>query len=217
MIAIWSTVLNLAPSVASATLNALFLLVTTVFLSSFLAVWLTVADIAAPKALRLFIRLYSWLAQTTPPLILLFLAFYGSTAFGWFISPMTAAVIAFVLFATAYYFEIFRASYNGVPQDQFEAAYALGIPPLSFAIKVIIPQVVRIAAAPFIGRTTVLFKETSLASAISVSEIMSTTSAFIYSGENPLLMVAVAGAIYAIINTFLITIEKRCTRRMAIA
>jgi His/Glu/Gln/Arg/opine family amino acid ABC transporter permease subunit len=217
MIDAGSMILGFIPALARATLAALLLLSITVVISTFLAIWLTVVDIVAPRSLCTFIRIYSWLAQTTPPLILLFLAFYGSTTFGWFISPITAAVLAFVFFATAYYFEIFRASYNGMPHDQFEAAAALGIPPFRFAIGVVVPQVTRIAAAPFIGRTTVLFKETSLASAISVSEIMSTTSALIYSGSSPLLMVAIAGAIYAVINVTLITIEKNLIQGTPIA
>lgn len=217
MIDAGSTVFGFLPALTRATLSALTLLSITVVISTFLAIWLTVVDIVAPPSLRAVIRIYSWLAQTTPPLILLFLAFYGSTAVGWFVSPMTAAVLAFVFFVTAYYFEIFRASYNGVPRDQFEAAAALGIPPVRFALGVVVPQATRIAAAPFIGRTTVLFKETSLASAISVSEIMSSISALIYSGSSPLLMVAIAGAIYAVINVTLITIEKNFIQRRSVA
>lgn len=209
----WIAVADALPVFAKATGNALFLLAVSCVVSTVLGTALAVLDIAGPKLLRPVIRAYSWLAQTTPPLILLFLAFYGSTALGWLVSPMTAAVAAFVFFATAYYFEIFRASYDGVPRGQFEAARALGVPPLPFATGIVAPQVIRIAAGPFVGRTTVLFKETSLASAISVSEIMSASGAYIYSGASPLLMIAVAGGIYAFINIALIGLEKRLTKR----
>ncbi|WJR65008.1 ABC transporter permease subunit [Neorhizobium sp. CSC1952] len=205
------------PVFGQALLNAFILLATSCVLSTILGALLCVVDICAHRSVGLLVRTYSWLAQTTPPLILLFLAFYGSTMMGRAISPMTAAIIAFVFFATAYYFEIFRASYEGVPRGQFEAARALGIPPLPFATGVVVPQVIRIAAGPFVGRTTVLFKETSLASAISVSEIMSTASAYIYSGASPLLMVAIAGGIYAVINIALIALEKQLTRKAAAA
>lgn len=203
------------PVFGQALLNAFILLATSCVLSTILGALLCAIDICAHRSVGILVRIYSWLAQTTPPLILLFLAFYGSTMMGHAISPMMAAIIAFVFFATSYYFEIFRASYEGVPRGQFEAARALGIPPWPFATGVVVPQIIRIAAGPFVGRTTVLFKETSLASAISVSEIMGTASAYIYSGASPLLMVAIAGGIYAVINIALIALEKHLTRKAA--
>jgi ABC-type amino acid transport system permease subunit len=53
---------------------------------------------------------------------------------------------------------------------------------------------------PYVGRTTVLLKETSLASAISVPEVMSAANGLIYSGADPLLLILIAGAIYAILS-----------------
>lgn len=197
--------------------QALLLLFVSGVIAALIGGLLTLADIAGGRLVRIPIGIYSWLAQTTPPLILLFLAFYGPSALGWFIRPMTAAIIAFAFFAAAYYYEIFRAAFNGVPRDQFEAALALGIPPHRFALRVVIPQMARIAAGPFIGRTTVLFKETSLASAISVGEIMNASSGFIYSGANPLTMIALAGMIYATINLSMLALESRLSARRGAA
>lgn len=199
----------------SGTLQALFLLVSSAAVSTLLGLVLAGADVTGPRWLRWVIATYSWLAQTTPPLILLFLAFYGSSALGWNISPMLAAFAAFVFFSAAYYYEIFRASLAGIPPGQFEAARALGVPPAHLVARVVLPQMLRIAAGPFVGRTTVLFKETSLASAISVSEIMSVTNGFIYAGGNPLLFIAIAGAIYAAINILLIRLERHLSHRYA--
>jgi cystine transport system permease protein len=206
---------NAALLYLNGTIEALFLLVASAVLSTLMGLVLAGADILGPRWGRWAIKTYSWLAQTTPPLILLFLAFYGSSAFNWQIGPMLAAVIAFTFFASAYYYEIFRASYEGVPPGQIEAARALAVPPLHLVGRVVLPQMLRIAAAPYIGRTTVLFKETSLASAISTAEIMSVTNGFIYSGGNPLLHVAVAGAIYCTINMALIRLERLLSHRYA--
>lgn len=210
-----SELLSAAQLYLTGTLNALFLLVTSGLASLLLGLLLTLIDIRGPFWGRWLLMTYSWLAQTTPPLILLFLAFYGSSVLGYHVAAMTAAFVAFVFFATAYYYEIFRASYAGVPQGQFEAARALGVPATSFGLKVVLPQMLRIAAGPLVGRTTVLFKETSLASAISTFEIMSVTNGFIYAGGNPLLLVAVAGAIYMTFNVLLIRLERRLSKRYA--
>jgi cystine transport system permease protein len=197
------------------TFQALFLLVSSAAVATVIGLVLTGIDVIGPRWVRWIISTYSWLAQTTPPLILLFLAFYGSSALSWHIAPMLAAFIAFAFFSSAYYYEIFRASFEGIPPGQFEAAKALGVPGPHFAARVVLPQMLRIAASPFVGRTTVLFKETSLASAISTSEIMSVTNGFIYAGGNPLVYVAIAGAIYSTINIFLIRLERYFSRRYA--
>ncbi|MBF9235494.1 amino acid ABC transporter permease [Microvirga alba] len=195
--------------------NALFLLVASAVISTVLALVLTFADIYGPRSLSRGIRVYSWLAQTTPPLILLFLVFYGFTSNGITLSPMNSALIAFIAFATAYNFEIFRASFDGVPKDQFEAARALGIPLSQTLTRIVFPQMLPIAIGPYVGRATVLLKETSLASAISVSEIMNVTGGQIYAGGNPLLLIGIAGGIYIVLNLGLIAIESRMSRRVA--
>lgn len=197
------------------TLQALLLLVASAALATLIGLVLTAIDVSGPRWGGWIIRAYSWLAQTTPPLILLFLVFYGSSSFNWQISPMLAAIIAFTFFSAAYYFEIFRASFNGIHPGQFEAAKALGVPAFHMVFRVVLPQMWRIAAGPYVGRTTVLFKETSLASAISTSEIMSVTNGFIYSGGNPLLYVALAGVIYCTLNIMLIRLERHLSARYA--
>ncbi|MDX1052981.1 ABC transporter permease subunit [Sinorhizobium medicae] len=194
--------------------QALLLLVVSGALSVLIGLGFMLLDIGGNRFNGTVIRIYSWLAQTTPPLILLFLAFYGSTWAGWNVSPMVAAIAAFTFFAAAYYYEIFRAAYEGVPVGQAEAARALGIPYWSFVRSVLLPQVLRIASGPLIGRTTVLFKETSLASAISTAEIMSVANGRIYAGGNPLVHVLIAGAIYATINIVLIRIERRLSAKV---
>ncbi|NSZ66149.1 ABC transporter permease subunit (plasmid) [Agrobacterium tumefaciens] len=196
------------------TLQALILLVVSGVLSVLIGLCFMVVDLAGHKITSFILRIYSWLAQTTPPLILLFLAFYGSTWAGWNVSPIVAAIVAFTFFAAAYYYEIFRAAYEGVPSGQAEAARALGIPYFSFVRSVLLPQVLRIASGPLIGRTTVLFKETSLASAISTAEIMSVANGRIYAGGNPLVHVLIAGAIYATINIALIRFERRLSAKV---
>lgn len=203
--------LQIASQYAAGLGQALCLLFVSGALAFVLGILVLLIDLDGPKRLRPVVRFVSWLLQTTPPLILLFMAFYGSTALGWNVSPMVAAIAAFTLFSTAYYYEIFRAGYQGVPQGQIEAGLALGVPRWRMFANVLAPQMLRIASGPLIGRTTVLFKETSLASAISTSEIMSVANSRIYAGDNPLVQVSIAGAIYATINIALILLERRAT------
>lgn len=194
--------------------TAIAVLVTVVcqVVSTALAVVLTIVDISGPRPFSIVIRAYSWLAQTIPPLILLFAVFFGFTSMGFQVSPIVSTIIAFAVFSTAYNFEILRASYEAVPTGQTEAARALGLSLVKTFRLVILPQLVPIAALPYIGRATVLFKETSLASSISVPEIMGATNGLVYSGANPLLLIAISGAIYAAVSVCIISCGKLLTR-----
>lgn len=201
--------MQIAAQYAAGLAQALTLLVASGTLAFVFGLIVLVLDLDGPRRLRPILRAASWLLQTMPPLILLFMAFYGSTALGWNVSPIAAAIAAFTLFSTAYYYEIFRAGYQGVPSGQIEAGLALGVPRWRMFLHVLAPQMLRIASGPLIGRTTVLFKETSLASAISASEIMSVATGRIYAGDSPTTQVLIAGAIYATINIALILLERR--------
>ena len=201
------------PLLMAGTVNAVYLMVASLILSTILATGLALADIYGPALLRFLIRGYSWIARGTPPLILLFLAFYGFTAYGIRLSPMTSALIAFVTFATAYNFEILRAGFYGIPKDQFEAARALGVPLPKTLLRIVLPQLVPIIAPPYISRVTVLMKETSLASTVAVLEIMGATDGLIYSIGHPLTLITLAGLIYLLINMLLIFAEVVAERK----
>lgn len=85
---------------------------------------------------------------------------------------MTAAIVALSLNSSAYVSEIIRAGIDGVDKGQMEAARSLGMTKLQAMRLVIVPQAVK-NILPAIGNEFVtVIKESSMASAIGVPELM---------------------------------------------
>jgi His/Glu/Gln/Arg/opine family amino acid ABC transporter permease subunit len=124
-----------------------------------------------------FVFFYSWLFRATPTLLqLIFIwdalpqlwpVFAGS----WF-TPFLAAWIALSLNEAAYMAEIIRAGLIAVDPGQELAGRALGMTRRQILRKVVVPQAVRIVIPPTGNEFITVLKLTSLASVISVHELL---------------------------------------------
>lgn len=110
--------------------------------------------------------------RALPPLVLLIFVFSGLPFAGLEMSPFMAVVVAFLLNNSAYYAEIFRAGINSVPEGQAEAARATGLSPLQAMAHVVLPQAVRNVLPDLLSNTVEVVKMTSLASVVSLAELL---------------------------------------------
>ena len=144
--------------------------------------------------------LYITVLRNTPPLVLLFLVYFFAGSFftepflyvedlvssfpGWaqslcaalFAPPgqmdhMAAAVLTLGGYSGAYVAEIVRGGLEGVDKTQWDAAASLGMNGWQQLRFVIAPQALRLMAPPLAGQCISVFKETALASAISLPEL----------------------------------------------
>ena len=127
--------------------------------------------VARTRALRLAAIWFITIMQGTPLLVQLFLAYFGAAFAGFDVPPLTAAAVAFTLYASAFFGDIWRGAIEGVPRGQWEAAGALGLGRLAALRLVIIPQAIRPAIPPTVGFTVQLVKNTALASIIGFREL----------------------------------------------
>jgi polar amino acid transport system permease protein len=129
------------------------------------------------RAVRGFVFFYNWLFRATPTLLqLLFVwdalpqlwsVFVGS----WF-TPFLAAFVTLSLNEAAYMSEIIRAGLLSVDPGQELAGRALGMSRRQILRRVIVPQSIRIIIPPTGNEFITLLKLTSLASVISVHELL---------------------------------------------
>jgi len=112
------------------------------------------------------------LGRGIPILVLLLIVYQGLPQFGVLFSPAPAAVIALTFSAAGYSSEIIRAGLNAVPKGQFEAAGSVSMSMGDTFWFVIIPQAARISIPPLVNLTIIIFQATSLATLITVPEIM---------------------------------------------
>jgi len=119
----------------------------------------------------------------SPVLCQLFLIYYGSGQFRhaltdvglwWmFRDAFWCAVIAFTLNTAAYQAEILRGAIKAVPRGQTEAAEALGLSRLQIHRLVLGPQALALAWRPLGNELVLMIKASSIASVITVVDLMS--------------------------------------------
>ncbi|RGE20067.1 amino acid ABC transporter permease [Leucobacter sp. wl10] len=107
-----------------------------------------------------------------PALVLLYLVYRGLPQFGVLLEALPASVVALTVTAAAYSAEMIRASIAALPPGQTDAADALGLVRADRFRFVILPQAARISIPPLVNLTITMFHITSLASVITVAEIM---------------------------------------------
>lgn len=110
--------------------------------------------------------------RAMPPLVLLIFIYAGLPFAGLRLSPFTAVVIGFMLNNSAYYGEVLRAGILSVSNGQTEAARSTGLSHGQTMTYVVLPQAVRNVLPDLISNTIEVVKLTSLASVVSLAEML---------------------------------------------
>jgi His/Glu/Gln/Arg/opine family amino acid ABC transporter permease subunit len=125
-----------------------------------------------PRPARVLVAAYVELIRNIPLLLIIFFVYYGLPLLGISVlDNLWSFVFALALYSAAYLTEIFRAGILAVSKGYLEAGKAIGLTRWQTARFITIPLMFRVAL-PSLGNTLIsLFKDTSLASAISVQEL----------------------------------------------
>lgn len=164
-----------------------------------------------------------WLRWTTiafvdvfraiPPLVLLIFVYSGLPFAGIRLSPMEAVAIAFCLNNAAYYGEVYRAGILSIGDGQRQAARSTGLSGSQTMAYVILPQAVRNVLPDLVSNTVEVVKLTSLASVVSLAELLYSADMARSVTYNASPIVA-AGAIYLVILWPLVRLVSRLERRI---
>ena len=134
---------------------------------------ITFFRIIPSKTLNIISYTYTWLFQSLPLLMLLFLLGLGiPKLFEQDIDPWIAATVALILFTSAYLSEVWRGAIVAIPQSQWEAAKALNLNFVQTLRFIILPQAVKFSVAPTIGFLIQIIKGTSLCYIIGFQDLM---------------------------------------------
>ncbi len=129
-------------------------------------------QLSGSALLRWSLRRFTDLFRALPPLVLLILIYSGLPFIGVRLSPLSAVAIAFLLNNAAYYGEIYRAGIESVPRGQWEAARSTGLGSTQTFFWVILPQGARNVLPDLVSNTVEVVKLTSLASVVSLPEML---------------------------------------------
>lgn len=153
--------------------------------------------------IRAITKIYISVMRGTPLMLQLLVVYFGPyLLFGIRISSeyrFPATIIAFVINYAAYFAEIYRGGIESMEKGQYEAAQILGFTKSQAFIRIILPQVVKRVLPSITNEAITLVKDTSLAFAISVTE-MFTIAQRIASAKSSMIPYAAAAVFYYIFN-----------------
>ena len=110
-----------------------------------------------------------------------------------------AVIIGFSLNYAAYFAQIYRSGFQGIPVGQREAATLLGYGRRHTYFRILFPQMVKRVLPPVTNEVITLVKDTSLAYVVSFTE-MFYIGQQLSAAQKSLLPLFVAGAFYYVFN-----------------
>ncbi len=160
---------------------------------------------------------YIEIVRGTPLLMVIFwFYFLAPILLGHTLPETTSALIAFIVFTSAYIAEIVRAGVQGLPRGQTEAARGSGLSHYQAMRYVILPQSLRNMIPSFVNQFVSLTKDTSLAYIIGVNELTRTATQVNNRTLNaPTEIFITIAVLYFIVCYVLTEISRKLERQMS--
>ncbi|WP_455816121.1 amino acid ABC transporter permease [Pseudomonas cerasi] len=160
-------------------------------------------------------RIYIWIFRGTPLLVQLIIIYTGLPQIGIRFTVIEAVVAGLVLNEAAYLAEIIRGGVQALPKGQINAAKALGFNHAGVARYVIFPQTMRLILPSLGNSFNGLLKTTSIASVISMEELLRRTQILMQEQFMVLELFMVAATYYLILTTLWDFLQRRIERHYA--
>jgi His/Glu/Gln/Arg/opine family amino acid ABC transporter permease subunit len=163
------------------------------------------------------VALYVSISRATPLVTLLLLLFFALPNIGIPIGPISAAILALVMNTSAFNCEVWRASLEAFPKDQYEAAQAVGMRAGQRFRRIVLPQIVRASLPGLVNEMSLLIKVTPVLAVVGVVDITRAAVRIGAQTYEPLPPFLVAIALYAPIVYALVSLQRWIERRQAAA
>lgn len=135
--------------------------------------------------ITLLVVMFADIMRALPPLIVIIVLFFAFPYLGLAMSSFTATWLALSLVLAAYAEESVWAGILSLPAGQTEAARSTGLSWPQTMLWVVLPQALRLAAAPLTNRVISITKNTALGSVVALNEILNTAQAASSNAGNP--------------------------------
>jgi polar amino acid transport system permease protein len=158
------------------------------------------------RPIRIAAGLYVDFVRSVPLLVLLVFYVYAvpiliedTTGNRLIVDPIFAGITGLGLYEAAYFAEVFRTGVLAVPAGQREAALSTGMTPRQAMRRVVLPQAIRKMIPPSASLFVTLTKDTSVAFAIAVEELMAKAGFLVNFTFRPIEVLAVVAVIYFVL------------------
>jgi arginine transport system permease protein len=211
------TILTYFPTMLSGLVVTLELMICALIFGLLLALLFTMISATNRFYLKAPIDAFIFFIRGTPLLVQIFIIYYGSGEMDWLREtflwdilkkPFGCATIALGLNTAAYTTALFLGAIRAVPQGEIEACKVLGLTHRQMLQRVILPRALRIALPAYSNEVIMILKSTSLASTITLLDLMGVTRHLVSLTYEVLPFFLVAGILYLIINGLIIAVFK---------
>ncbi len=188
--------------------TSLLLTFVSLLIAFLLALFFTFILAMGNRWLKSAVNFYLVLFTGTPLLIQIFLIYSGPGQFEFITqSPLWSllsnawfcAMLALALNSAAYSTQLFYGAVKAIPQGQWESCAALGLSRVQ-TLKILIPYALKRALPSYTNEIILVFKGTSLASTITIMDIMGYARQLYGTEYDALTIYGIAGGIYLLIT-----------------
>ena len=188
--------------------TSLLLTFASLLIAFLLALFFTFILAMGNRWLKSAVNFYLVLFTGTPLLIQIFLIYSGPGQFEFITqSPFWSllsnawfcAMLALALNSAAYSTQLFYGAVKAIPQGQWESCAALGLSRVQ-TLKILIPYALKRALPSYTNEIILVFKGTSLASTITIMDIMGYARQLYGTEYDALTIYGIAGGIYLLIT-----------------
>lgn len=192
--------MSILPALLNGTIVTLQLTFSSLLLGFLIGLPLGIGQVYGNKLLSRAISVYERIVRSIPLLVILMLVFYGLPSVGLNLPAFLAAVIGIGVRSSAYQSQIFRGAIQSIKSGQLLAARSLGMTRLQAIRDITIPQALRRAIPPWTNEFTIVLKDTPLAYALGVVELLRRGRYIIYSTFKPMVVFITAALIYFVLT-----------------
>ena len=197
-----------------ATLMTIVVSITAMLIGFLFSSIFTPLKLSNNKFLNFIANTYTTVIRGVPELLVIYLLFFGGSGaimyvasiFGYNdyieINAFITGSVAIGIISGAYSTEVFRGAIQSIDKGQFEACKVLGLKKHIYFLKVIMPQMLRLAIPNLSNVWQITLKDTSLISVTGLVEIMRQSYIAAGSTRDPLFFYCFAAVLYLML-TFL--------------
>lgn len=181
-----------------------------------LGIFIALMRLSKKKSINIPAKMYISVIRGTPILLQLFIIYYGISDIIK-LSAFPSAVIAFGVHCSAYIAEILRGAVNSIDIGQREAALSLGMTRFQAFQRIVFPQAFKRSVPPLGNQFIIATKDSSLASAIAIPELLQKSQQLGSSTYHQLEYFLIAGIYYLILTLILGFVVRRVEKKLAVS
>lgn len=204
--------LTYLPQLLSGLSITLILMLASVSMGLLLAVGMTMCSYSENIILKKIVDVFVFFIRGTPLLVQIFLIYYGAGQFEWIRAswlwwllrePMTCAIIALSINSACYTTVLLQGAIRSVPKNEIAACEAIGMSKWLAFRRIIFPRAFRLAIPAYSNEVIMVLKGTSLASTITLLDLMGVTQQLITQTYDTVALYVMAGMLYLLLNAII--------------